>query len=260
MAWEIEGHDAESLALPRDQDKLIAAVAAANPRTIVVLETGNPVAMPWRDQVGAIVEAWYPGQRGGEAIANVLFGAINPSGRLPITFPASTAQLPRPDLPGRDIAWNTTFTVDYREGAAVGYKWFEQRRSAPLYPFGFGLSYTQFRYSDLRVSGGTTVTASFTVTNVGKRAGADVPQLYAMVPEAGGGALRRLIGWSKLALAPGESRRVHVTADPRLLAHFDETQHGWRIAAGDYRIELGASSNDARLAATAALVERTLPP
>jgi beta-glucosidase len=259
-AWEIEGHDADSLSLPRDQDKLIAAVAAANPRTIIVLETGSPVAMPWRDQVGAIVEAWYPGQRGGEAIANVLFGTINPSGRLPITFPASTAQLPRPDLPGREIAWNTTFTVDYREGAVVGYKWFEQQRTSPLYPFGFGLSYTQFRYSNLRVSGGKTVTASFTVTNTGRRAGADVPQLYAAVPEAGGGALRHLIGWSKLTLAPGESRRVHVTADPRLLAHFDETQHGWRVAAGDYRVELGASSSDVRLAATAPLVDRMLPP
>lgn len=259
-AWEIEGRDAESLSLPREQDKLIAAVAAANPRTIVVLETGNPVTMPWSSQVSAIVEAWYPGQRGGEAIANVLFGTINPSGRLPITFPASTAQLPRPDLPGRDIVWNTTFSVDYHEGAAVGYKWFEQQRSTPLYPFGFGLSYTQFRYSDLRVSGGKTVTASFTVTNVGKRAGADVPQLYATVPESGGGALRHLIGWNKLTLAPGESRRVHVTADPRLLARFDETQHGWHIAASDYRVELGASSSDMRLAATASLVDRMLPP
>jgi beta-glucosidase len=259
-AWEIEGHDAQSLSLPREQDRLIAAVAAANPRTIVVLETGNPVTMPWSDQVGAIVEAWYPGQRGGEAIANVLFGTVNPSGRLPITFPASIAQLPRPDLPGRNIAWNTTFTVEYREGAAIGYKWFEQQQASPLYPFGFGLSYTRFRYSDLRISGGKTVSASFTVTNIGKRAGADVPQLYATVSDAPGGALRRLIGWSKLTLAPGESRRVRVTADPRLLAHFDDTQNGWRIAAGDYRIELGASARDLRLATTTRLDDRMLPP
>jgi beta-glucosidase len=190
----------------------------------------------------------------------MLFGAVNPSGRLPITFPASTTQLPRPDLPGRHIAWNTTFTVDYREGAAVGYKWFAQQHATPLYPFGFGLSYTQFRYSDLRVSGGKTISASFTVTNTGKRAGADVPQLYATVDEGGGGALQHLIVWSKLTLAPGESRRVHVTADPRLLAHFDETQPGWRIAAGDYRIDLGASSSDLRLTATAHLDDRTLPP
>ena len=258
-AWEIEGHDSENLSLPRDQDKLIAAVAAANPHTIVVLETGNPVTMPWADRVDAIIEAWYPGSRGGEAIANVLFGAVNPSGRLPITFPASAAQLPRPDLPGRNIVWNTNFAVDYHEGAAVGYKWFDQQQANPLYPFGFGLSYTQFRYSNLRISGGKTITASFTVTNTGQRPGADVPQLYASVP-AKGGALRRLIGWSKIALAPGESRRVRVTADPRLLAHFDELQQGWHIAAGNYRIELGASSSDLRLAATAKLDDRTLPP
>jgi beta-glucosidase len=259
-AWEIEGHDAEGLSLPHDQDRLIAATAAANPRTIVVLETGNPVVMPWHDQVDGILEAWYPGQRGGDAIANVLFGAVNPAGRLPITFPASTAQLPRPDLPGRNIAWNTRFTVEYREGAAVGYKWFDQQHATPLYPFGFGLSYTQFRYSDFRVSGAKTITASFTVTNTGKRTGADVPQLYARIGEARGGALQRLIGWTKLTLAPGESRRVHVTADPRLLAHFDETGSGWRIAAGDYRIALGISASNLRLAATAHLEERTLPP
>ncbi|HEX4191482.1 MAG TPA: glycoside hydrolase family 3 C-terminal domain-containing protein [Stellaceae bacterium] len=258
-AWEIEGHDSENLALPRDQDKLIAAVAAANQRTIVVLETGNPVTMPWADRVGAIIEAWYPGSRGGEAIANVLFGTVNPSGRLPITFPASTAQLPRPDLPGRDIVWNTTFKVDYREGEAVGYKWFEQQHARPLYPFGFGLSYTQFRYSDLRISGSKTLTASFTVTNTGKRAGADVPQVYASVSTKTG-MLRRLIGWNKVSLAPGESKRVRVTADPRLLAQFDEAQHGWHIAAGNYRIELGASASDLTLAATAKLGAQILPP
>jgi beta-glucosidase len=259
-AWEIEGHDAENLSLPRDQDKLIAAIAAANPRSIVVLETGNPVTMPWRDQVGAIIEAWYPGQRGGDAIANVLFGTVNPSGRLPITFPASTAQLPRPDLPGRNILWNTNFAVDYREGAAVGYKWLEQQRTKPLYPFGFGLSYTQFRYSDLRISGGKTVIASFTVTNIGKRAGADVPQLYATVPETGHSALRRLIGWHKITLVPGQRRRVQIAVDPRLLAQFDEAQHGWHIAPGRYRIDLGASAHDLLLAATTRLDDRVLPP
>jgi beta-glucosidase len=258
--WEIEGHDAETLSLPRDQDRLIAAVAAANPRTIVVLETGNPVAMPWQEQVGAIVEAWYPGARGGEAIAKVLFGTVNPSGRLPLSFPASTAQLPQPDLPGRNIAWTTIFTVDYREGAAIGYKWFDAQQSTPLYPFGFGLSYTRFRYSDLRLAGGKTVTASFTVTNIGKRAGADVPQLYASVPGAAGGALRRLVGWSKIKLASGERRRVRITIDPRLFANFNETQRRWEIGAGRYRIQLGASSRDPRLDASAVLKAQTLPP
>jgi beta-glucosidase len=258
--WEMEGHDSDSLSLPRDQDRLIAAVAAANPRTIVILETGNAVTMPWRDQVAAIIEAWYPGARGGEAIANVLFGAVDPSGRLPLTFPASIEQLPRRDIPGRDVSWNTHFTVDYDEGAAVGYKWFEARHAQPLYPFGFGLSYTRFRYSDLRVSGGKRVTASFTVTNAGKRAGADVPQLYAQVPATDGGVIRRLVGWSKVALAPGESRHIRITVDPRVLADFDTRRQEWRISAGAYRLDLGASANDLRLTATARLAAQTLPP
>lgn len=258
--WEMEGHDSETLALPRDQDRLIAAVAAANPRTIVVLETGNPVTMPWRDRVGAIIEAWYPGQRGGEAIANVLFGVVDPSGRLPLTFPASTAQLPRHEVPGRTNPWNTTFPVDYREGAAVGYKWFDQQQLTPLYPFGFGLSYTRFRYSHLRVTGGQSVTASVIVTNMGRRAGSDVPQLYATVRGSDGRSLGRLVGWGKLSLAPGESRRIDFTVDPRLLARFDELHQDWQIAPGAYRFALGASARDLRLAATARLERTTLPP
>jgi beta-glucosidase len=258
--WEMEGHDAETLSLPGDQDRLIAAVAAANPHTIVVLETGDPVTMPWRDQIGAIVEAWYPGARGGEAIANVLFGTVDPSGRLPLTFPASADQLPRPELPGRNTAWNTTFPIDYSEGAAVGYKWFETKGLTPLYPFGFGLSYTQFHYRDLKVAGGRTVTASFTVANTGKRAGTDVPQLYATVPTGDGGAIRRLVGWSKVALAPGESRRVSITVDPRLLANFDKARERWQIAGGAYRLDLGESSRDLLLSATVPVTRRSLPP
>lgn len=258
--WEMEGHDSDSLALPRDQDRLIAAVAAANPRTVVVLETGNPVTMPWRDQAGAIVEAWYPGARGGEAIANVLFGKVDPSGRLPLTFPASAAQLPRQEIPGRANPWNTVFPVDYREGAAVGYKWFDSHRLTPLYPFGFGLSYTRFRYSDLQVSGGPNVTARITVTNIGERAGSAVPQLYASLPMTRGAPMRRLVGWSKLALAPGESRRVDIAVDPRLLAHFDEKRQRWNIAPGTYRFTLGASSRDAPLETAVRLGGETLPP
>ena len=258
--WEMEGHDADDLSLPGNNDALITAVAAANPRTVVVLETGNPVTMPWRDQVAAIVEAWYPGQRGGEAIANVLFGIVNPSGHLPLTFPASADQLPRPVVPGRDDPWNTIFTVDYSEGAKVGYKWFAAHDATPLYPFGFGLSYTDFRFSDLQASGGETITASVTVTNTGKRAGAAVPQLYADVAQADGTPIRRLIGWQKITLAPGESRRVHITADPRLLAFFDEDQRYWKIAAGSYALALGASATDLRLKAHASVVSQTLPP
>lgn len=259
--WESEGRDTDALALPGAQDRLIAAVAAANPHTIVVLETGDPVTMPWRDRVAGILEAWYPGARGGEAIANVLFGAVDPSGHLPLTFPASVAQLPRPHLPRRGNPWDTTFTVDYTEGAAVGYKWFDSRHLTPLYPFGFGLSYTRFRYSNLRVTAGQRVSASVIVTNVGKRAGADVAQLYARLPGKSAASTRRLVGWRKVTLAPGESRRIHIPVDdPRLLARFDERDQCWRVAPGPYRLAIGASSSDLELAATVHLAARSLPP
>jgi hypothetical protein len=173
-----EGFDDPDLSLPWGQDAVIEAVAAANPNTIVVLETGNPVAMPWRDRVNAIVEAWYPGQAGGQAIAEILTGVVNPSGRLPVTFPADLAQTPRPDLPGLGTPWGTPVTIEYNEGAEIGYRWFAQQHQQPLYAFGHGLSYTTFDYSDLQVEGGDTVTAALTVTNTGDRAGADVPQLY----------------------------------------------------------------------------------
>ena len=168
---EGEGFDSADLSLPWGQDAVIEAVAAANPNTIVVLETGNPVAMPWRDNVKPIIEAWYPGQAGGQAIAEILTGAINPSGRLPVTFPADLAQTPRPDLPSMGEPWGTPATIEYSEGAEVGYRWFAQQREQPLYAFGHGLSYTRFDYSDLLVLGGDTITATFAVTNTGDRSG-----------------------------------------------------------------------------------------
>src|SRR5499427_5995823 len=133
---------------------MVETVAAANPNTIVVLKTGNPVVMPWRDRVWAIVEAWYPGQAGGQAIAEMLTGAVNPSGRLPVTFPADLAQTPRPDLPGLGTPWGTPVTIEYAEGAEVGYRWFAKTSAKPLYAFGHGLSYTSFEYADPEVSAG----------------------------------------------------------------------------------------------------------
>jgi beta-glucosidase len=258
--WSSEGHDSETISLSEEQDRLITAVAAANPRTIVVLETGNPVLMPWRSAVGSIIEAWYPGARGGEAIADVLFGDADPSGRLPVTFPTDAAQLPRSEVPGRTAPWNTVFPVDYREGAAVGYKWFDANHLAPLFPFGFGLSYTRFTYNNLHVAAGAHVTAAFTITNTGDRTGVDVPQLYAKVAGADGQALQRLVAWSRVELRAGESRTVAVTVDPRLLAHFDEKSAGWRIDGGDCPLTLAASATEPRLTATAHLTSRTLPP
>jgi beta-glucosidase len=244
---EGEGFDNPDLSLPWGQDAVIEAVADANPNTIVVLETGNPVAMPWREKVRAIVQAWYPGQAGGQAIAEILTGAVNPSGRLPMTFPADLAQTPRPELPGLGTPNGTPTTIRYDEGAEVGYRWFAQQGETPLFAFGHGLAYTTFAYADLEVGGGETITASFTVTNAGDRAGADVPQLYLTAPRM------RLLGFERVELAPGESRRLTVTAEPRLLARFDG---GWHIAGGRYGVAVGRSAGDLVLTEEAELDER----
>ncbi len=271
--WTTEAQDVETLSLPDDQDGLIAAVAAANPNTTVVLETGGPVLMPWLDAVPAVVQAWYPGQRGGEALARILFGQVNPSGRLPITFPRSADQAPRPTPPGlealkaSDAASNAgagsaaafqPFPVDYPEGSDVGYRWYEREGHSPLFPFGHGLGYTRFEYGDLRIEDGDRLTVSFDVTNAGERAGTDVPQLY--VTPLAEGAPRRLAGWSRLTLQPGETRRVSITAEPRILAEYDTATPGWRIAAGTYRVRVGRDALDDDLGGEATLSPQTLQP
>jgi beta-glucosidase len=256
--WNGEKEDTPDISLPQGQDALIAAVAAANPRTVVVLETGNPVAMPWLAQSAAVLEAWYPGQDGAAAIADVLFGQVNPSGRLPITFPASVAQLPRPTLPGFGLPPDSAYDIHFTEGSDVGYRWFAKTGAAPLFPFGYGLSYTSFAVSDLKVEGGKTLTVSFAVKNTGSRAGADVPQVY--LRSAAGKSVMRLIGFDKVQLAPGEQKRVSVVADPRLLASFDSSAPGWRIAGGEYRVSVSADAGDAGLAGTARVVAQTLKP
>jgi beta-glucosidase len=256
--WVSEAYDALSLSLPDNQDAVIAAVAAANPRTIVVLESGVPNLMPWRDQVGAIVEAWYPGSRGGEAIADVLVGKVNPSGRLPLTFPASEAQLPNPKLPGEGAEGErpAPFEIRYPEGSDVGYRWFARTGAKPLYPFGHGLSYTSFRYSGLTVAGGKTLTARFIVTNTGPRAGTDTPQLYLTAGPSR--RQQRLLGWSRVALKPGESRTVSVTADPRLLASWAD--RGWRIDPGAYQVFVGSDAMTPVLTGSAVVAGAKLKP
>ncbi len=250
---EGEGFDAADLTLPWGQDAVIDAVADANPDTIVVLETGNPASMPWRDKVKAIVQAWYPGQAGGQAIAEILTGQVNPSGRLPITFPGDLAQTPRPELPGLGTPWGTPVTIEYHEGAEVGYRWFARTGAKPLYAFGHGLSYTSFGYRDLQVKGGDTVTATFTVTNTGGRQGADVPQVY--LTDAPDGPRMRLLGFERVELRPGESRSVTVIAEPRLLARFDGQARQWHIAEGTYRIAVGKAAGSLDLTAETALKE-----
>ena len=253
--WTCEGVDQPNLSLPDKQDDLIDAVAAANPHSIVVLENGGPVKMPWLSKVGAVVEAWYPGARGGDAIAEVLAGKVNPSGRLPVTFPQDERQLPRPQITNAQ-------EVDYNiDGAAVGYKWYDEKKLEPLFPFGFGLSYSRFGYSDLHVSAqGDHVTVSFKVTNLGDRAGMDTPQVYVGMPANSGEAPRRLAGFEKIALQPKQSRTVSVTIDPRLLATFDVPSDKWKIAAGSYPIEVGHSSRDLVLNTAAHVAAADLAP
>ncbi|HEY8023091.1 MAG TPA: glycoside hydrolase family 3 C-terminal domain-containing protein [Burkholderiaceae bacterium] len=246
--WLAESRDALNLSLPNAQDELISAVAAANPATVVVLETGGPVTMPWANQVGAIVEAWYPGTSGGDAIARILFGKVNPSGHLPVTFPAAESQLPRPVLDGDRNHEDRRFSVNYFEGAAVGYKWFDVNNLKPLFPFGHGLSYTQFSYSNLagEFKDGR-LRAHFTVTNSGKLGGKDVPQVYVQAMDGHWEAPRRLAGWDKVELAAGQSKQVDVEVDPRLLATFDSKAKVWRIKAGALKIVLAANADLAKV-------------
>lgn len=252
---EGEGYDLADLSLPWGQDEMIAAVAAANPNTVVVLETGNPVSMPWRNAVNAVVHAWYPGQAGAQAIAEILSGRVNPSGRLPITFPVDLGQTPRPQLSGIDEPWGTATTIDYFEGADVGYRWFAGNGHAPMFALGHGLSYTRFEYRDLVVSGGATITASFSVVNAGDRAGADVPQLY--LTASPDGPCLRLLGFERVELEPGATCRVTIDTDPRLLARYDGSVTGWRIEPGGYTAAVGISATAMRLSATVELTGRT---
>lgn len=251
-----EGHDAPTLSLPNHQDALVEAVAAANPSTIVVLETGGPVSMPWAQKVKGIVEMWYPGIGGAQALANVLFGDVNPSGKLPVSFAKSDADLPYPTVPGLTAGSNTTgddqhhvvkpFDLRYKAGAAVGYKWFESTGKQPLFPFGFGLSYTTFDYSGLKINDAAR-TAQFTVKNTGPREGTEIAELYVALPSAAKENYKRLIAWQRVKLAPGESKTVTLKMDPLYLSIFDTAKDGWQLLPGDYRVMAGPSSESTPL-------------
>ncbi|GGZ29428.1 beta-glucosidase family protein [Asticcacaulis endophyticus] len=257
--WTGESFDAE-LKLDHGGDALIDAVARANSKTVVVLQTGGPVFMPWLPKVGAVVEAWYPGSSGGTALARVLTGEISPSGRLPVTFPASLSQLPRPKLDGDNSKPDLRVDVNYDiEGAAIGYKWFDLKGHKPLFAFGHGLSYSTFAYSDLKASNANgKLSVSFTVTNTGKVEAADVPQVYVSPTTAKWEAPKRLGGWDKVNLTPGSSKTLTVTVDPRLLGSYDTPSKTWKIAAGDYKVSLAKSATDAGQSVTVTLPERTL--
>ena len=245
--WSAESVDLPHMKLPDNQDTLIAGVAKANPKTVVVLETNGPVELPWLQQVPAILQAWYPGIRGGEAIAALLTGKVNPSGRLPVTWPVDASQLPRPHVNG--LGFNPKQkpddTIDYNiEGANVGYKWFAAKGLTPQFAFGHGLSYTQFQYDNLTYTAmGQRLVATVDARNTGKVAGADVAQLYLKMPE-GSTTPIRLIGFQKVTLQPGESRRIRIEAEPKAMASFDTADKRWKIAEGRYELQLSRSANE----------------
>jgi beta-glucosidase len=280
FAWNSTG---ASLELPEGQDELIDRIVSANPRTIVVLNTGGPVTMPWKEKVHAILQMWYPGQEGGWATANVLLGRANPGGKLPVTYPVAIGDSPTwadghpersgvPALPGgagvfvtdlltralgglgtaagsRNTGGNV-FAATYTEGLAVGYRWYDQQKIQPLFPFGHGLSYTQFQYSDLRLERiGVEVEASFTVRNAGARQGSEVPQLY--LGPADGLAVpmmpKSLVGFERIELKPGESKRVVLRLGARSLSYWSTEKHGWVVANNNRSIYVGSSSRDIRL-------------
>jgi len=256
--WASEGMDEPSLALsdlvnpaPIDQDALVAAVVAANPHTIVVVESGGPILMPWLSQVSAVLEAWYPGQNGGPAIADLLFGVANPSGKLPITFPAGDSQLPRPVTP-QPPDGTTPFNVNYSEGYNVGYKWFDANGLTPLFPFGFGLSYTSFSITNPSVVNNLSSTSkpnfqiTFTLANTGTVAGAEVAQVYLGMPANLNEPPKRLVGWQKVKLDPGASQSVTIEVDQNDSSHpmsyWDTNSNAWKVASGAYTVYLGNSS------------------
>ena len=241
---ESEATDRLSLNLPSAQDELISAVAAANPHTVVVVDAGAPVAMPWLSAVAGVVDAWYPGQTNGTSLASVLFGQTDPGGHLPVTFPASLSQVPAAttaQFPGNGS------TVQYSEGIDVGYRWYDAKDITPMFPFGFGLSYTQFAFSHLSVSpafkdGTKEVRVSATVTNVGRRAGSDVAQLYLADPAGSGEPPRQLAGFQRVSLAPGAKAKVSLTVTPQEMSWWDDTANGWTQTAGTYGVYVGDSS------------------
>jgi beta-glucosidase len=259
--WESEGMDLPNLSLPVKQDEIIEAVAAANPRTVVVLETGTAVTMPWVDKVGAVLEAWYAGSRGAEAIVNILSGDVNPSAKLPMTFPKSEADLPHPQLTqpgpgqtGEAAVMKTgepkpTFTMHYDEGLKVGYKWYDAEKKPVLFAFGHGLSYTTFAYSGLKVTPGKESVVSFTVKNTGKRDGAEIAEVYAALPAGTDEPPKRLVGWSKVWLKAGESKEVSVSVDAKYLSIYDEAADGWKLVPGGYTFMVGGSSQELPLTA-----------
>lgn len=261
--WMAEGVDLPTLALPDKQDELIDAVTAANPHTVVVLETGGPVLMPWLASSAAVLEAWYGGTSGADAIADVLFGAVNPSGRLPVTFPMADADLPHVKLveppPASQEDWSDetkmsrrllaglpSYPTRYDEGLEVGYRWYDARHKPVLFPFGYGLSYTRFAYSDLHAetSSAKNLTVTLRLKNTGSRTGVETAQVYSSMPAGLNEPPHRLIGWKQVSLQPGEEQLVTLSIPVERIQYWDEAKKQWQLAPGEYTIEAGADSRN----------------
>jgi beta-glucosidase len=249
-----EGVDQANIKLPKQQDEMIAAVAAANPRTALVLKDNAAVLMPWVDKVPAILEAWFPGQEDGRIVASLLFGQVNPSGKLPVTFPRSETDLPAyapEQFPG--VVHDGQRQVRYSEGLQIGYRWFDAKNIEPLYPFGYGLSYTKFVLGDLHISakvmdGSKPLKVRFSVRNTGKVAGAEVPQIYLGAPPGSGEPPKRLVGFEKVYLAPQERKTIEISIDPNGSNHpfgmFNPERQRWEMIPGRHRLFLGSSSRE----------------
>jgi beta-glucosidase len=261
--WSAESMDLKTLDLGAQQDALISAVGEANPKTIAVVESGGPIVMPWHDKVSGILEAWFPGIRGAQAMARILSGAVNPTAKLPVSFPLTEADLPHPQLNVPPAASEPkmekgdslrtvmqklgnglpAFPANYDEKLKVGYKWYDAEEKHVLFPFGHGLSYTTYDYSSLSVEKTATgLTIHFTVKNTGSRAGDEIAQVYTALPASANEPPHRLVGWARLSLAPGESKQATVTVDRRMLSIFDESHNDWSLIPGSYQLLVGASS------------------
>ena len=238
-----EGMDRSTLALPADQDALIAAVAAANPRTVVVLNTSGAVLMPWLADVDAVIENWYSGQEQGNALAAMLFGDVEPGGRLTETFPASDAQGPAKtsvEFPGDGVQ------VYYDEGLAIGYRWYQSSGEKPLFPFGYGLSYTSFLMTNLRIgkASGGAIKVSLELRNTGRRSGSEVVQLYIGAPAGAGEPAQQLKAFVKVTLAAGAKQVVSFDIPREAFATWQNASIGWTVLPGTYSIAVGNSSEN----------------
>jgi beta-glucosidase len=267
---EGEGTNKSSMTLDSGSDALISAVAAANPHTVVVLMTGSAVSMPWLASVPAVLEAWYPGEQGGHAIAHLLFGDVNPSGALPLTFPQSESQMPDA---GSTLEWpGSSSEIDYNERLLLGYRWYDAKHLKPLFPFGFGLTYggrfTTNNYTIHQVqdapptatqiaSDAPLADVSFTVDNLGTRTATAVVQGYSGFPSAVGEPPKRLFAWRKLSIAPGQGKRVTFTVTASSLGYWNTPANNWAVARGDYPICVGFSDQNLRLAGDLPLGQNT---